>query len=47
MFDDDDYDDVGNCEICDEDTPSTRVKICSRCELQEYIDNDENFDPRG
>jgi hypothetical protein len=47
MFDADDCDDAGNCEICGEDTSSLRVKTCSRCELQEYIDNDEKFDPRG
>lgn len=47
MFDDDSYDDAGSRERCGEDTSSLRVRVCKRCELQEYIDNDDNFDPRG
>ena len=47
MFHDDYYDDVGNCEICGEGTPLPRLEACIRCELQEYIDNDDDFDPSG
>lgn len=38
-------DDLFNCKVCAEDT-SASDKLCSRCRLQEYIDNDESFDPR-
>lgn len=39
-----DYEDVGSCKICWEDT-NVGEDICRRCQEQEDIDNCE--DPRG
>ena len=46
MRDDDEYefsDDLGSCSTCGEDTRSASVRICSNCELQDRIDNDDSM----
>lgn len=54
MFEDEFYeevDDAGCCKVCGEDTKSLSTKVCSNCELQDRIDNDDsmphNFNIRG
>ena len=44
--DDSDWGDgLDRCEACGEDIRAN-ASLCRRCEEQEYIDNDESFDPR-